>query len=132
MNHIIWDVFTAMRARTCYRLFVITLFRALYSTCRHILIPSNPRLNYQKILYSQVKVPNGQRFLTDHVGLMVDRAVNRLYLWRFDMARFRGLLYSLAKLMGDYNAVNSSPKPLRPEVKALRKSNHSAGFSAAC
>jgi len=74
----------------------------------------------------------GQGFLTDHVGLMVDRAVNRQYLWRFDMAGFRGLLYSLAKLMGDYNAVNSSPKPLRPEVKTLRKSNHSAGFSAAC
>ena len=36
---------------------------------------------------------------------MVDRAVNRQYLWRFDMAGFRGLLYSLAKLMGDYNAV---------------------------
>ena len=48
------------------------------------------------------------------------------------MAGFRGLLYSLAKLMGNYNAVNSSPKPLRPEVKTLRKSNHSAGFSAAC
>ena len=47
----------------------------------------------------------GQGFLTDHVGLMVDRAVNRQYLWRFDMAGFRGLLYSLAKLMGDYNAV---------------------------
>jgi len=36
---------------------------------------------------------------------MVDRAVNRQYLRRFDMAGFRGLLYSLAKLMGDYNAV---------------------------
>ena len=36
---------------------------------------------------------------------MVDRAVNRQYLWRVDMAGFRGLLYSLAKLMGDYNAV---------------------------
>jgi len=35
---------------------------------------------------------------------MVDRAVNRQYLWRFDMAVFRGLLYSLAKLMGDYNS----------------------------
>ena len=36
---------------------------------------------------------------------MVDQAVNRQYLWRFDMAGFRELLYSLAKLMGDYNAV---------------------------
>jgi hypothetical protein len=36
---------------------------------------------------------------------MVNRAVNRQYLWRFDMAGFRGLLYTLAKLMGDYNAV---------------------------
>ena len=36
---------------------------------------------------------------------MVNRAVNGQYLWRFDMAGFRGLLYSLAKLMGDYNAV---------------------------
>ena len=36
---------------------------------------------------------------------MVDRAVNRQYLWRVDMAGFSGLLYSLAKLMGDYNAV---------------------------
>ena len=36
---------------------------------------------------------------------MVDRAVNRQYLWRFEMAGFRGLLYTLAKLMGDYNAV---------------------------
>ena len=36
---------------------------------------------------------------------MVDRAVNRQYFWRFDMAGFRGFLYSLAKLMGDYNAV---------------------------
>ena len=36
---------------------------------------------------------------------MVNRAVNRQYLWRLDMAGFRGLLYSLAKLMGDYNAV---------------------------
>ena len=48
----------------------------------------------------------GQGFLTDHVRLMVNREVNRQYLWRFDMAGFRGLLYSLAKLMGDYNAVN--------------------------
>ena len=47
----------------------------------------------------------GQGFLTNHVGLIVNRAVNRQYLWRFDMAGFRGLLYSLAKLMGDYNAV---------------------------
>ena len=36
---------------------------------------------------------------------MVNRAVNSQYLWGFDMAGFRGLLYSLAKLMGDYNAV---------------------------
>ena len=36
---------------------------------------------------------------------MVDRAVNSQYLWGFDMAGFRALLYSLAKLMGDYNAV---------------------------
>ena len=36
---------------------------------------------------------------------MVDRAVNRQYLWRFDIAGFRVLLYTLAKLMGDYNAV---------------------------
>ena len=47
----------------------------------------------------------GQGFLTDHVGLMVVRAVNRQYLWRLDMAAFRGLLYTLAKLMGAYNAV---------------------------
>ena len=47
----------------------------------------------------------GQGFLTDPVGLMVNRAVNSQYLWGFDMAGFRGLLYSLAKLMGDYNAV---------------------------
>ena len=47
----------------------------------------------------------GQGFLTDHVGLIVSRAVNSQYLWGFDMAGFRGLLYSLAKLMGDYNAV---------------------------
>ena len=46
----------------------------------------------------------GQGFLNDHVGLMVDRAVNRQYLWRSDMAGFRGLLYTLAKLMGDYDA----------------------------
>ena len=39
---------------------------------------------------------------------MVDWAVNRQYLWRVDMAGFRGLLYSLAKLMGDYNAVKKS------------------------
>ena len=32
-------------------------------------------------------------------------AVNRQYLWRFDMAGFRGFLCTLAKLMGDYNAV---------------------------
>ena len=47
----------------------------------------------------------GQGFLTDRVGLMVDQAVNRQYLWRFDMAGFRGFLYTLAKLMGNYNAV---------------------------
>ena len=35
---------------------------------------------------------------------MVDRAVNRQYLWRFDMAGFRGFLYSLAKLTGDCNS----------------------------
>jgi hypothetical protein len=40
----------------------------------------------------------------DHVGLIVDQAVNRQYLWRFEMAGFRGLLYTLAKLMGDYDA----------------------------
>jgi len=39
------------------------------------------------------------------MGLMVNRAVNGQYLWRFDMAGFRGFLYTLAKLMGDYNAV---------------------------
>ena len=36
---------------------------------------------------------------------MVDRSFRRQYLWRFDMAGFRGLLHTLAKLMGDYNAV---------------------------
>ena len=47
----------------------------------------------------------GQGLFADHVELMVDRAVNRQYLWGLDMAGFRGLLYTLAKLMGDYNAV---------------------------
>ena len=61
MDHIIWDVFTAMRARTCYRVFVTTLFRTLYSTCRHILISSNPRLNYQKSSLQPSKSSCGPR-----------------------------------------------------------------------
>ena len=37
--------------------------------------------------------------------LKSDRTRGKQYLWRLDMAGFRGLLYTLAKLMGDYNAV---------------------------
>ena len=60
---------------------------------------------------------------------MVDRAVNRQYLWRSDMAGFRGLLYTLAKLMGDYNAVKKGKVgkrvgrrvPGKATGKAMRK-----------
>ena len=52
---------------------------------------------------------------------MVDRAVNRQYLWRFDMAGFRGLLYSLAKMMGDYNAVKKGKVGKRVAGKATGK-----------
>jgi hypothetical protein len=63
----------------------------------------------------------GQGFFTDHVGLMMDRAVNSQYLWGFDMAGFRGLLYSLAKLMGDYNAVKKGKVGKRVARKATGK-----------
>ncbi len=52
---------------------------------------------------------------------MVDWAVNSQYLWGFDMAGFRGLLYSLAKLMGDYNAVKKGKVGKRVARKATGK-----------
>ena len=131
MNHIIWDVFTAMRARTCYRVFVITLFRALYSTCRHILIPSNPRLNlnYQKDSLQPSRSSQWTRISHRSCETNGGPAVNSEYLWRFDLTGFRGLLYSLAKLMGDYNVVKKGKvgKRVGPRVagkatgKAMRK-----------
>ena len=58
MNHIVRQIFTAVWAGACYRVFVMALIWTLYSDCGHILISSIHAKNIRKAIYGQGIVPN--------------------------------------------------------------------------